>query len=416
MAPSSNSGGNNNNPPQQQQLDGVQLRDVQDVLRQPLTGRRVLIPLGGNKAFVAGTLQPTRNDAQEELIQLRAAGSGELQTVTRQDAVAQIQTERQALTANKKPASKATTRQSSSAKKSPPTNSTNASAPTARDAAAVPNFFDIREEIDEQGKEVSSEAVNITNHLKLWENEMRKRGVESSAPPSTDMVDAEVADESSPSSSSDTVEHDNTSTTAQKVSDEDFAALSARLDQLARLEEEEETRRQENRKSAKKLRSKGWAKGFLNKPSSSSSSSNKRVPQKPKAAGISQPQQGEASSPVQSTTPIAAKPPSDAQHVANRSQTETPGSRTDTPTSTRAVGFKETNQVREIPRIGQRSVGEIQKPVKPLQSSIVSQVVRERPRKGRQPKGAAGTTSTDEDNNPPQRKLSRFAQQRMGLS
>ena len=177
--------------------------------------------------------------------------------------------------------------------------------------------------------------------------------------------------------------------TQTKVSDEEFAALSVRLDELARLEQEEETQKEENRKSAKQLRSKGWAKGFLNKQTS---------PTKPKAAAAKRAEPSRV-------------PPSNATPPVNHTETQAPNSND----TGRAVGFMETDQVREIPRIGQRSVSEIQKPsaVKQpiLQSSVVvSEVVRERPRKGR-PKG---TDSPQSNKDPPPKKLSRFAQQRMG--
>ena len=95
------------------QLNDGQLRDVQDALRQPLTGRRVLIPLA-SKAFVVGTLQPLCNEKKEEMIQLRTAKTGELQTMTRHDAIAHLQTERQALIRSKQSSS------SSNLQKKPP--------------------------------------------------------------------------------------------------------------------------------------------------------------------------------------------------------------------------------------------------------------------------------------------------------
>ena len=72
-------------------LTAVQLRDVQDALRKPLTSRRVLIPLG-SKAFVAGELCPSLNESQQEMIQLRTADkSGDLMTIPRKDAIVRIQ-------------------------------------------------------------------------------------------------------------------------------------------------------------------------------------------------------------------------------------------------------------------------------------------------------------------------------------
>ena len=138
-------------------LSTVQLRDVQDTLRRPLTGRQVLIPLGP-KAFVAGRLAPTlRGD--EETIQLRSEETGELQTVARKEAIDSIQREIKALQPSKAAPAK------SSLKKHPPPSSSSEPSPkfNAEPNQPAPSFFEIREELDEQGQEVHSEAVDITN-------------------------------------------------------------------------------------------------------------------------------------------------------------------------------------------------------------------------------------------------------------
>jgi hypothetical protein len=93
--------------------------------------------------------------------------------------------------------------------------------------------------------------------------------------------------------------------------------------------------------------------------------------------------------------------------------------------SARRVGFNpQANQVREIPRVGERSAAEIRK--KPalfsqqrttsdgqtsLPSSAVGGVVRERSRPSKKP-SALSAPLTPADPSPPKR-LSRFAQERL---
>ena len=373
-------------------LSAVQLRDVQDALRKPLTSRRVLIPIG-SKAFVTGELCPSLDESQQETIQLRKADeSGELITIARQDAIIRIQQDIQAV----KPAKPATSTlkpgPAKSSLKSP--SSTSKKKPSGADAGL--NYFEIREEINEEGQEVHAEAVDITNHLKVWEEHVAGGATGPPAPSCDDTDDFERETIIEPKS-------------AIKVTEEDFEALSARLDQLARLEEEEEARQSSNQKHAKKLQSTGWAKGFLNKKSSSRPLVSARA-ELPLTV----------SDTIQLSAPAVAK-----SETAARSATDVtrdmgqPESKTE---SSGRVAFVESTEVREIPRIGQRSVREIQKTsntttsttAPAMQGSAISELVKERPRKNRQQE--RNNSSENSDNPPQQRKLSRFAQQRMGQS
>ena len=363
-------------------LTAVQLRDVQDALRKPLSGRSVLIPLG-SRAFVPGVLQPTLNEQQEEMIQLRERDSGELKTISRKEAIYAIQQDIQAL----KPVKPSTP---TSSKKTPPLTETASSelkGPHKTETiAAAPNFFEIREEIDEQGQEVHSEAVNITKHLKLWENEVASGKTGLTVKPEN------VSATTAISNDDEVDENEGVERTGNKqVSDEEFAALSARLDELARLEEEEAAGKVGSRTSGnKKLQSKGWSKGFLNK----SSKSKQKV-----AAPIAIPQTTKLSAtmktPVQQQQKSASK--IDESQNSNNGRGLT-------------VGFKDTNEVREIPRIGERSVSEVRKPAKPIHESVISDVVRERPRKSKQQDSANSKGNGSEE----PKRLSRFAQQRLG--
>lgn len=420
MAPSSSSSDTSNpslsSPPPptakhnaQLQLSAVQLRDVQDALRQPLTGRRVLIPFGGSKAFVVGRLKPVlAQQQQQEIVQFRRAKTGELETMTRSDAKTRIQEEIQALTTKPiKPTKKSNPKkpptEQSSAYKKDSSDSLTATVTSVSSSAATPNFFEIREELDEHGKEVFSEAVNVSKHLGFWEKEVRKADESTPAPETPQSTDNDMQeDKEEEQELEEPIEDD----TPKPVSDQEFAALTARLDELARWEEEEEARKEQNRKHAKKLGSKGWAKGFLNKQQPS-----KPEEAKAKAAALTQPDKSSTKYVAQAVRVSGgAKFQVDSTRTSGGTRVASPSSGNE---SGRSVGFKETDQIREIPRIGQRSVGEIQKPAS--RPSLVSEVVRERPRKPQHQQNDGAGGSSQSNNDQPQKKLSRFAQQRMGL-
>lgn len=415
-------------------LNALQLRDVQDVLRKPLTGRSVLIPLG-SKAFVAGQLQPLLNEQQEELIKLRSNTTDELQqdySISRTKAIDMIQQEiKDLLPKKKKPP----------ISKSPPVSSSSKSAPPAKaDAAAAknggtldgnPNFFEIREEIDDHGQVVHSEKVNITNHLKLWEKEVQKA---SSSPNDNDNdnddTSPEVAIKGANSGghtvSGTPLESESLSEIVEEqeevkrdLSEEQYAALTSRLDELALLEEQD-GQKTENKKSAKKLQSKGWSNGFL----------NNNHPSKPKEKRKTAVAVGDGDESGKPKTKDGADDDDDEGSVNTVEHSNVAASITQrdndmgSSSSNRTVGFSnEKNTVREIPRVGQRSVSEIKKPVTtppPIQDNLFSNAVRERPRSNRAKTQTA--TSTQHGNNDPasqqqqqpQRKVSRFAQQRSG--
>lgn len=415
-------------------LSPVQLRDVQDTLRKPLTGRRVLIPVG-SKAFVTGELRPgsgttAGNEAsssqkqQTEMIQLRSGGEGdELITIARRDAVDRIQQEIQALrgrpTTTAKPTTTTETPQQST--KSSLTSSSPVqpkTSPTAGTAGA-PNYFEIREEINEEGQEVHAEAVDITNHLKLWEQQVNGTG---GGPTSNGTSKVPSSGDGDGSVTETSVEPERRRPRKEGVSDEEFAKLSARLDELARLEEEEETKQASNRQSAKKLQSRGWAKGFLN-----NNNNNKKKSTKPSASARAEIPILSETSRAPEAVAAAPRPEANDQAVGNSNYRDIPANQSKRQSGDGGrVAFTESNQVHEIPRIGQRSVSEIQKPAQSLPGgSAISPVVRERPRKNRPEEKSANSSSSHNDGNvsrdgdndqPQQRKLSRFAQQRLGQS
>lgn len=358
-------------------LSSFQLRDVQDVLRRPLTGRRAMIPLG-TKAFVPGKLQPTLEQDQQEMIQLRDSKCDDLRSVTRKEAIDCIQEEILMLQRPSKPTPAANTPEKAShTNVTLPRPLASNPASDMSESFPAPAFFEIREELDEKGKEVRSEAVNIADHLKLWEREVAAADAENTG--KRPMSALQENDYVQPFTEPDEPR--------KEISDQEYETLTARLDELARLEEEGGKTKTVNTKSSKNLQSRGWAKGFLN-----NSAKSKRET-KSKAA-------------ESQTIPLAQIAPpetgteacSDNRH-ANLSA--------DTDSSNRLVSFADANQVQEIPRLGHRSVKEIQRP-----ASLVSETVLERPRKGRQQSRSTNTTQQATDQ--PQKKLSRFAHQRMG--
>lgn len=324
-------------------LSLVQLQDLGDALRVPLTDRQVLIPFG-KKAFFPGKLAPTRisgvdegdHDKDEECVMVRL-DDGELSEMTRQQARDHIQGDIDALLRKKrtKPASVRET------------------APPPKPNDNPPSFFDIREEIDDDGKEVRGEVVDISKPLGYIEKQ-ESGGDFARRPMSTHDEGGDGFVESEEM--------------ATLPSDEDYKVLSDRLDELAKLEEEAEKSRSRNQKSSKKLQSKGWSSGFLNKKNLSKKTTA-RTP----------------------TLPTSTKPVDS--------------------TSGPKVGFRADDQVREIPRVGERSVNEIRKRTttstkgirQPIDTSVLSGVVQER---------TASNQVQERRSSQPKKKLSRFAQER----
>ncbi len=71
-----------------------QLRDVRDQLRQPLSGRSVLVPLG-TKALVPGFLQPEKSEEEEMVtfVPAKSSGATEAVIISRTEALARLQDE-----------------------------------------------------------------------------------------------------------------------------------------------------------------------------------------------------------------------------------------------------------------------------------------------------------------------------------
>lgn len=290
------------------------------------------------------------------------------------------------------------------------------------------SLVDIREELDEAGKEVRSEAIDVSQMLRRLSRGAAPQNYGTDADDDT-TEDAHNGDEGS------TTENTTTTTTAKKpLSDEDYSKLVARLDELARLEEEEAAEatvaaaRQRmstirgssggdlwtknsnpEPKGASSGLGGGWAKGFLN--------------QKPRTVKKSKPAPSVAtmSAPPTSIPSSEATTPASAQ-TSFQSPPQQPVA--STATTKRVVAFGE-NEVREIPRIGHRPVSETRPPPRAatpppqIPSAATETVVQERSRGGStwpsnrsEPAAATTTSSSAAVPERPTRPLSRFAQER----
>lgn len=332
-------------------LSSEDLRDLIDVLRQPLDDRPVLVPLT-SKAFVRGRLTP-----ENDTVSLGTPKG--LQVMTREQARECLQAEMKAQIPKKQ----------SSVLKSPPggsatnTSSESDNSQQHQQSSSLP-FLEIREEIDDEGNSVRSEVADVTKQLQELEGAAE-------APAGNPIAASQLNTVEKPFG------HDEVQ--LRPLDDVEYDRLAARLEELARLEEADAVNKKTNAASRTQLQSKGWASGFLNK------SRKKRTPSK-------------------ETVPKLRPPPSSAATADSVSSTDS---------RPKTVGFADdTNDVREIPRIGERSVREVQRPPnRPLEREIFSGMVHERTASNAKtvtPVMEAGTEAQP-------KKLSRFAQERLQL-
>jgi prefoldin subunit 5 len=385
-------------------LSYEQLRDIRDQLRRPLTGRSVLVPFG-SKAFFPGSLKPeiltsaSTSEHEEKVIVL--AKNGQREEMTRSEALDFLQKEMDALrkhvkeppsSLKKKPAKVAEPTQ----KQSP-----NASTP------AIP-YFEIREELDTSGNEIGSEAIDVSQHLEYLRN-------------NTDVVDGDTLPPrvNQPSVDSGPAEEIPVENDKPKpLSDQDFDALSSRLEELAMLEEASGNEKAVNLTSAKKLQSKGWSKGFLN------TSQKKAKSKKPKAGqlgstpgeerkvsfadgGHESPRADPKAAAKAMPGPLPARRPFDPSVfsgvIKERSDKATSNKKPppeEETTGSRVTFAADKNEIREIPRVGQTSVSTIKKPSPTIKHATPPEV------RGNQ------APRTTEEQPQQEKKLSRFAMQR----
>ena len=337
-----------------------QLRLVHDILRDPLTDKHVMVPLT-RKAFFSGKLAPEVDSNGKEQVMLKLTKEHYVM-LERTEASNVLERRIESFAEACKPAKKKSSilsEERALAKVEATDDATSTGLP----------FFEIREELDGEGKEVKSEAINVVQELEYLqkrENEALNSVTRIPASIGVGGNVTHVIDDHNPS-----------------VSEDKFEQLSSRLDELARLEEESEANKKVNQRSANKLQGSGWSKGFLNANPTKKKSTPAEVPTKPVQHHIS------------SSDFLAAK----------------------MTTATKKVGFRAENEIHEIPRIGERSASffkkaEVQQaePMagasKPIGAEIFSGVIKERS----VDKHPVGEKEPSERRSKP---LSKFAQERL---
>ena len=336
-----------------------QLRHLQNAIQDPLSGKKVMIPLT-TKAFFAGQLEPeVDKDGNEQVIM--KVSKEHFVTLQRQEVSAILEKRIEGLMLSETHASKEIPIMGNSQI------STQATIDLPSSPTTLP-FFEIREELDKEGNEVKAEAVNVVRELEY----LQKKDVE--------MVDAITRKVGGDLMESVVTTSDNLIPNPD-ISDDDFDKISNRLSELALLEEEAETKKGVNEKSSKTLQGTGWSKGFLN----STSPNKKNI-----------------------HIPISTKP---AKITLEDDQSK-PSS------SIKKVGFSAQNKIHEIPRIGERSFASLKQPERmessvptgprPFETEIFSGIIHERP---------VGERFAGERSRPKaegKKNLSKFALERLG--
>ena len=337
------------------------LEAVRHVLQDPLTGRKVMIPFTG-KAFFAGTLEPSVDQGHEQVVVKLSKDT--LVDMSRSDAVALLEQRIESIQERMKK-----TLENYSSKGATPTKPK-----SITEGGSSRAFFEIREEYDDDGNEIRAEAINVAKELQYLQKDEKDQLVGSDMFSPTNMMNDDADHEQSPSTSV----HQNDSKPGV-VSDRDFETLTLRLEELARLEEEAETQKVANTMSSKTIQGSGWAKGFLN------SRTTKTKPSKKKVTNVNKGIQ-----------------PQSAVSITNASDSPRP----------KRVGFGE-NEIREIPRVGDKSVAHsTSQSRQAISASVFSGVITERSM-GAQDHRSTASATTPASTPEPERKVSRFAQQRL---
>jgi len=306
----------------------------------------------------------------------------------------------------------------------PPTNNLPKKEVVEEEAEPSLPFFEIREHFDQDGNEIRTETINMTNELKHLKQKIQQQAKQKGNDDDEDdkevaKVSQSVHDEledmmqsmnTSMTTTNDTIEAD--SSKINEEEEEKYKKISSRLEELMKLEEEDNKKKKSNIKSSKKLQSKGWNKGFLN--------NDKNKKKKKKSPVVKE------SAFTSSSLSDATIPPSEATTKSKRA------------TSAARVSFSEKNEVKEIPRIGTlplppknnsgRSIGtnindkkdkKINKPPpKPIDQNVFSGVVSERPASRKQQQSSTSKsrfkmqqTKKNADNVPSLFMLDRLEQQ-----
>lgn len=385
------------------------LEDLHNITKSktPLAGRKIMIPMT-TKAFFEGSLEPTLRNSKddkpgEEQLMVNL-GQGYLAEMTKDEASDYIERRMKALRPLAKQAVEKKSgilkmkkgflqSQKKTAKKRTSSKKNTTPSRTSKPPVEPLPFIEIKEEFDKDGNEIKAEAMNMSRQLHNIRQEIqsKKDGNQGkheildtlldSVPQLTDGDDSEVI----------MSEDDETSTIGHEEAVEEsrrpYAEISSRLDQLILLEEEDEKKKASNVKSSKRLQGKGWSKGFL----SNGAKGSKNKSDKKKSKIIE--------------------------------QNAVPGS-----SNAKKVQFQKSPKVKEIPRIGTRSIESsrntaqrAQEPSSSLEQTILggSKQNSTRPSKSisvgnviEQNSNANATKLPQNQEAEPKKKLSKFAQRR----
>lgn len=438
-------------------LSSDDLRQIRSLIEtsQPLTGRRVMVPIT-SKAFFEGELQPSTKDsgsissnnnaAADERVVLNV-GDGKLKEMTRTDACAFLDKqlavpEADVFKSHTNMRKKSKPKRNLSFKKGFLNNaknevsndsestrsqcSSNNYGETARTSHDMFPLIEIREECDIRGNIVNSEVINMSNTMKRIDDRLKNVGgisndnddekklgkllahalKESDTDITTKVEEFHLEVEKADHNLEPTIEQ-------PPVSDEDYEAILQRLDELERLEEEDDKAKKVNKTSSERLQSSGWSKGFLNAKKQETKTVHKGKEVKVEADV--------------KIIPASTLPPQpeDAQVESNHK-----------------VSFSDQNEIKEIPRIGlnkvpQRSISftnaandaatdldsskGLSFPFKPIstvsfEDNVFRGVVKERNSTNTLTSSSSSMETTNQytsQDDSGKKKLSRFAQQRL---
>ncbi|KAK1741848.1 hypothetical protein QTG54_007421 [Skeletonema marinoi] len=326
---------------------------------QPLTGRRVMVPIT-SKAFFEGVLQPPIKDsgssssvtAAEEQIVINIGG-GQLKEMTRVQACAYLDKQLNVLDKSNTSKTKKTKAKSTALKKGF-LNNTKSKASDKKPASsqnkatiskeilsseeAMFPLMEIREECDIRGNIVNAEVINMSNTMKRIDDRLKNEGDIAEAGEGAEigklLADTLKESEADITTGLDKIklkeeQADNNVEPTQEtpVSNEDYEAILQRLEELELLEEEDAKSKKVNKTSSKRLQSGGWSKGFLN-------ANNKSTKKAQKEKHV--------------------KVDANVKTIPSTRSTMT-SAETQVKNNTR-VSFSSKNEVKEIPRIGLNKV------------------------------------------------------------
>ncbi|CAJ1932525.1 unnamed protein product [Cylindrotheca closterium] len=327
-----------------------------------------------------------------------------------------------------------------------------------------PTMVEIHEEFNEDGTQTKGDVVNVSSEFQALMDKIGQ-GDTMSFPQGTDMSGETKEEQPENGSDEEMITIDYDDTPQKQLSDPEYDQLAQRLDELARLEESENQRLQEGTSNSKlkaqraagnkkknSSGSGGWNKGFLNQPKKNKSAQKRATTRTQSNSTKNSQSSGQAAAGTSSKSEVLPIPTSPESQIPQ----STPAAETTPlpPATTGGVAFDlSQNQVQEIPSLpGTRPLPPrnnvsmppnqaeptVDETTRIMNSTAFSGVVQERPTVSVAPEGEQiqETNTIQERSAPPQskfrrrrqqqqqmqqkpqdqskKKLSRFAQERMG--